>query len=462
MASYNILDFGAVGDGHSYDTAPLQQAIDRCHEAGGGCVIVPAGGVFLTATFRMKSFVELHLEPGSRIIGGAERADYPNEELRCLVEAYDAQCIAITGMGTIDGRAHLHMVEDLRYIYRGNVWRPRLIGLIRCRQVTVRDMTLVNSANWGLHMTGCEDVVIHGIRILNDLKVPNCDGIDPDHCRNVRISDCHIEAGDDCIVIKNTKEFAPPLSDHDCGPTENITVTGCTLISTSAAVKIGTESVDDFRNIVFSDCIIKSSSRGLALQLRDQGSIENVIFANMVVETRLFEDHWWGKAEPIYITAIPRFSHSPTEPLPKWNRQGRLGRIRHVRFSNILCRSENGVFIAGSDSSIIEDVVLDNVRVELDKWSKWPGGVHDRRPCDALGPAFREPGKDPGLTPHPTVGIYCQHARDITLRHTRVVWGENRPDYFRHALYAEKTTNLNLDDFEGEAAHPNIEAQVIR
>ncbi len=455
MPTFNIMDFGAVGDGFTYDTEAIQKAIDACHDAGGGSVIVPGGKTFLSATFRIKSYVNLHLEAGSRIIGGDKKEDYPNEELRCLVEAYDADCISITGMGAIDGRAHLHMVEDLKYIYRGTVWRPRLVGLIRCKQLTIRDITIKDSANWGLHLTGCEDVVIHGIRILNDLKVPNCDGIDPDHCRNVRISDCHIEAGDDCIVIKNTKAFA------DCGPTENITVTGCTMISTSAAIKIGTESVDDFRNLVFDACHIQSSSRGLAIQLRDQGNVTNVIFSNMTVETRLFEDHWWGKAEPIYITAIHRFAAEPEQPLPAWNPTGRLGKVSHVRVSNILCRSENGVFIAGSQDSLVEDVVISDVRVEIDKWSKWEGGVHDRRPCDALGGAFRQPDQDPGLTKHPTVGVFCEYAKDVTLRNVEVVWGKRRPDYFSHALQVRKTTGLSLEGFKGEAAHEGVEAQVI-
>lgn len=464
MADFNVMDYGAVGDGEHYDTGAIQAAIDAANRAGGGRVVIPAGKTFLTATFLLKSFVEFHLEPGSLIIGGEKKEDYPNEFLRCLVEAQDCDCIAITGMGTIDGRSHLHMVEDLKYIYRGTIWRPRLMGLIRCTRVTIRDVTLKNSANWGLHLTGCEDVVIHGIRILNDLKVPNCDGIDPDHCRNVRISDCHIECGDDCIVLKNTKEFAGFDGfdgGPDCGPTENITVTGCTLISTSAAIKIGTEGVSDFRNIIFDGCVIKSSSRGLTIQVRDQGNVENVIFSNMVVETRLFDHHWWGRAEPIYVTAIRRFSEEAKEAIPHWNAENRLGRVRHIRFSNILCRSENGAYIAGSEDSPIEDLVLDNVRIEVDKWSKWPGGTYDRRPCDALGPAFRDPNNDPGLIKHPTCGVYCEHADGVRLRDVDVVWGPNPQDHYGPAIKALATRNLVLDGFRGEAGRPGIPAQEI-
>jgi hypothetical protein len=447
-----ITDFGAIADGQTLSTAAIQQAIDACHANGGGQVVVPAGQTFLTGTVTLKSRVELHVETGARLLGSANIEDFPSTDLRCLIEGRDAEDVALTGLGTIDGQSQKFVVRDLQYIWEpvGYAKRPRLVGFQNCRRVTISQLTLSNSVNWTLHMIGCENVDIHNLRILNDLKFLNCDGINPDHCRNVRIANCHIEAGDDCIVLKTTKEHT------HLGPTENITVTNCVLVSTSAALKIGTESVCDFRNIVFSNCVIRNSSRGLAIQLRDQGNVENVIFSNMIVETRLFEDHWWGKAEPIYVTAIHRFaSEKDPSVLPPWNPTGALGRVRNIRFSNILCRGENGLFIAGSPDSPIEDLVLDDIRVEVNKSSKWPGGRHDRRPCDALGPSFRDPTKDPGLTEHPTSGVFIEHARDITLRDVRVHWGENRPPYYRHALHARHVDGLALDRFRGEAAHPS-------
>jgi hypothetical protein len=430
---HNVCDYGAAGDGRAIDTAAFQKAIDACASAGGGTVLVPAGRAFRCGTFRLKSHVNLHLEGGALILGSGRKEDYPNEELRCLIEARDAEDVSLTGTGVIDGQAKLFMEAELPYIYRGNPWRPRLMGLIGCRKVVIRDVTLRDSANWGLHLTGCENVVIHGVSILNDLKVPNCDGIDPDHCRNVRISDCLIEAGDDCIVVKNTRPY------ERFGPTENITVTGCVCKSTSAAIKIGTESVSDFRNLVFEGCVVQSSSRGLAIQLRDEGNVENVIFSNCIVETRLFYEAWWGAAEPIYVTAFHRSAGS------------RLGRIRNVRFSNVLCRGENGAFIHGCEESAPENVALDGVRLELDKWSKWPGGRHDRRPCDLEG-----------IVSHRTAGIFAAHARNLTVRNCEVAWGANRPEYFGPALECHSTPGLRVESLIGEAAHPERDpAQVV-
>lgn len=139
-------------------------------------------------------------------------------------------------------------------------------------------------------MVGCQDVLIDGIRILNNLKMVNCDGIDPDHCRNVRINNCHIESADDCIVFKTTEKNAY------LGPCENIVVSNCTLTSTSAAIKFGTESVSDFRNITVTNCVISRTNRGISLMLRDGGNIENVTFANLHINTRMFSDQWWGEA----------------------------------------------------------------------------------------------------------------------------------------------------------------------
>jgi polygalacturonase len=130
MGTFNLLEFGARGDGAANDAAAIQAAIDRCAEAGGGTVLVPAGRTFLTSRIVLRSRVNLHLEPGAVLASTDGRDDFPNQT---VIEAWDAEDVSITGTGTVDGRAHRFMLAELPHIYRGCDWRPHLIRLVGCR-----------------------------------------------------------------------------------------------------------------------------------------------------------------------------------------------------------------------------------------------------------------------------------------------------------------------------------------
>ena len=238
-----------------------------------------------------------------------------------------------------------------------------MLFLENITHLTLHRVTLTNSAFWTVHMVGCKDVLIDGIRIINNLRMASSDGIDPDHCQNVRIVNCHIESADDCIVLKNTE------SAMKYGNCENIIIANCTLMSTSAAIKIGTESESSFRNIVVQNCNISKTNRGISLQLRDKGSIENAVFSNINIDTRHFsKEHWWGGAEPIAVTALPR------------KEETKLGHIRNIRFQNINCCSENGILIYGDTPESIRDISFEHVYLELKAKTSWTRNYHDLRP----------------------------------------------------------------------------------
>ena len=448
------MDFGASGDGVSLDTSAIQAAIDAVHAKGGGTVIVPGGNVFLCSGIELKSNVHLYLEPGSVIRTSTNEADFAASHFNTVIEASAADNISITGFGRIEGCGSFFIKEDLGYIFDVKPWRPGLIFFLDCRQVTLRDISLVESPWWTVHLVGCEDVLIDGLHIENDLKMPNCDGIDPDHCRNVRISNCRIRCADDCIVFKNTAKYA------DRGPCRDITVTGCNLMCTATAVKIGSESVCDFENITVTACTIKSSSRGFGIQLRDQGNVRNVLFSNSTVETRLFEEHYWGKAEPIHISALRRFSCNDAPP-PDWNSENHLGTIANILCSNIVCRSENGIVVIGElngeddSKTFVQSVVLNNILLNIDKWTKWPGGEQDRRPVDGpiegVSSGIRDGKSDPGVIKHPFSGAYIENARQVELTGVRIHWGSNLPDYYAYALEAKNAPELKLQNFQGDS-----------
>lgn len=435
---YNIIEYGAVGDGKTNDAAAIQSAIDTCHNKGGGRVFVPAGYVFKTGSIVLKSNVELHLESGAMLkasenmedyssVPGVVRAkadpsvpsyincEYNGKPYHYFIYAKDGEHISITGLGKIDGTEEMYYGTVGQYHIEGIVYpRVPMILVENIKHLTIRDVTLQRSGFWTVHMAGCEDVLIDCIRILNNLKMANADGIDPDHCKNVRILNSHLECADDCIVLKNTNGFS------EYGACENILISGCTLISTSSAIKFGTESEADFKNVIIDNCNISRSNRGLCIQLRDCGNVSNIQFSNINIETRRFSKEWWGRAEAIYVTAIDR-------------KEGvKAGHIKNVRFQNINCTGEGGVFIHGSNDNIIEDLSFENVSVTLDKTSKWDVDSFDLRPCQGEGIIKRK-----------ISGFYCDYAKNVALKNVNITCNDNMKQYV-----AQKVELHNVEDIQ--------------
>ncbi|MEI7027771.1 glycoside hydrolase family 28 protein [Paenibacillus sp. y28] len=436
MTIVNIRDFGAVGDAVTKDTRSIQAAIDYCAEQGGGKVIVPKGQ-FLSGTLMLKSYVNLHLEAAGRIVSSMDEADFAPPEGTFLSEgqggsallcARHAEKVSVTGPGTIDGRGeHFLEPEDgvNDYVLLPiKPFRPKLIDFEGCSDVLFRDVTLWRASSWGLHLTGCKRVNVESIKIMGQHRAPNNDGIDPDCCQDVHISNCHVETGDDCIVIKATKASAARY-----GACENITVTNCTLYSHDSAVKIGTETHADIRNVVVQNCVVRNSNRGIGIWVRDGATIENMLFSNLVIETRLFSDEtetsrelrWWGKGEPIFITAERR-------------KGGQLppGTIRNIRFEQILTESEGCIYMEGSEESAIENITIRGIRHTMRQKSGFPGGLFDTQPSER------------GVFPHEIPAVFCRHARNIALQDMEIVWQGERNSHWSHAIQAEQVDGLRL------------------
>ena len=279
--TYDILTFGAKGDGVTDDAVAIQKAIDRCSAEGGGIVLVPRNHVFLAGPVELKSNVELHLEATATLKANPDESIYKlsafgnnRGEGMLWLWAKDAENISITGKGTIHGNGIAFMGAELEDSYELKPLadqtfdpRPHVLTLTNVQNLTIRDVTIKEGAYWTVHLIGCDEAVIDGINLLNNLKIRNGDGIDLDHSKHVRIANCHITSGDDCICLKNRREFEQYGSCHD------IVVTNCVMSSRSCAIKIGSENMDSIYNVMFDNCIITGSNRGLGIQNRDEGTV---------------------------------------------------------------------------------------------------------------------------------------------------------------------------------------------
>ncbi len=420
---YAPADFGAVYDGRTNDGPALQKAIDAAAAAGGGTVVLPAGRTALAGSFAIKSHVTLRLDPGSRIVASLNQADYTEE---VLIRSRDAEDIAITGPGTIEGQGDAFIAKKGPYISHMKDWRPKLVMLERVRHARLGEITLRNSPRFTVQLRGCDDVTIQGISIYNNPELPNNDGIDPVFSHNVRIDGCTIVTGDDCIAVSNTEKTT------QYGPCENIIVSHCVLACQDSALKIGSGTFSDVRNVIFSDCVVKLALRGVDIMARDGGDVENVDVHNIIIETHLFAPPWWGASEAVYITAVPRVAGQ------------KMGHVRHVRVSGIIARGESGVFVRGTPASPIEDLLLENITLDIAKTTAWPSRIDLRPMAGEKGPREKD------IT---VAGFDLQDAQDVTIRNSVVRWAPNAPPEFGPVLQAVRVARLQLENLQGSDAH---------
>jgi len=449
---YSVQSFGAIADGRTENAPSIQRAIDSCAANGGGQLHFAGPGVYVSGPIHLASNIEIVMEANATLKASADETLYTesafgeNEgEGMMWLSGRNLENISFRGTGSIDGNgiAFMGAEEDDAYVlkpFQGRDPRPHVLTLINCRNIRIHDLHIGNSAYWTIHLAGCTDVVIAGITLLNSLKVRNSDGIDIDHSKQVRISDCRIESGDDCICLKNRREY------EAYGACEDITVSGCMMTSRSCAFKIGSENMDTIRRVMVSNCIIKNSNRGIGIQNRDEGVVTDVIFSNMIVEGQFFSDVWWGKAEPIYVTAYRRANGNGKDAnwrFPKGATEGRVGKVSAIRFANIRCSSENGVYISAESSDKIEGIELIDVAVEIQKSTDYNGGIYDRRPSQL-----------DGFVTGSTSAFYIDHVTNIHIVNPIVKWSGPLQSYYRYAIEGHAVGEFKLTGLSGGSADP--------
>ncbi len=445
------LDFGAKGDGRTKDTAALQRCLDHCAQTGGTFVLDPHRK-FLSGSLTLPAGTTFHLAQGSTLIASPDRADY--HDTGALLFAKDGEGIHINGTGLIDGnfRAFFPPKGPDGYpvpqpflgpydpLYGANMrnpadGRPRMILLVNCKQVSLQDFTIRDSPTWTIHPVGCEGLHIAGLSILNDLDVPNCDGIDIDHCRQVRIESCNIVAGDDCLILKASRNFG------QYGPCEGITITNCTLESSSAGIKIEAEGPYPVRSAVISNCSIVRSNRGISFLNRDGAMVEDMLFTGMTIETKMRPSMWWGSGEPIAISSVPRSQGQPA------------GRVSNVSFVDMICHGESGVYLRGTPGAELSNISLRNVDLTIEKTTAVAGGFYDMRPGDTFGSS--------GLDRRDIAGVFGSDLDGLDMNGVRVNWQGTVPAYYGAAVELHRCKGLSMIQVTGRAAHAGKSATIF-
>jgi len=368
---YDITQFGAVGDGSTFAGSAIHSAIDAAAGAGGGTVVVPAGR-FLTGSITLKSNITLHLEPGAVLLGTGNPDHFPLWRSKWEGTAVDGQPgrapmiggeglrnIAITGRGTIDG-AGKWWWQNMKTMSPPNV-RPTLIRFVDCYNVRIEGITVTNSPSWTITPLACDNVTITGITVINPPDSPNTDGINPDSCRNVRISDCHIDVGDDCITIKSGKETDNRQRYQAC---ENITITNCTLLHGHGGVVIGSEITGSVRNVVISNCVFIGTDRGIRIKARRGrgGVVEDIRASNLIMDGVLcpivvnlfYGCGAWGDKKVTETGPMPVNEGTP--------------QFRRFRFSNITARRVKfaAAYILGLPEMFAQDMIISDCSLHLD------------------------------------------------------------------------------------------------
>jgi polygalacturonase len=320
----NVKEKGADPSGKVKCTKVISDIITDLSGKGGGTVFFPAG-TYLTGPIIMKSNITLWVDAGAVIKFSDDFDDYlpmvPSrwEDVRVKnfasqIYAYKCNNISIRGRGHFDGQGQKWwtfmrtamqnpeskwqqifkqeneaLLAKNAYIKaRNNFLRPPMVTTYECNNVLIEGVSFANPPFWTIMPAFTDNITITGITIENPSGSPNTDGIDPSSCRNVHISNCHITVGDDCIVIKSGRDED---GREAARPTENITITNCTMLRGHGGVVIGSEMSGNVKRITITNCVFEGTDRGIRIKtMRGRGGvIEDLLVSNIVMNNMINE-----------------------------------------------------------------------------------------------------------------------------------------------------------------------------
>lgn len=436
--SIDVKKFGATGKREQNATKPFRDAIEACVKRGGGTVNV-SPGEYTVGTIQLKNNITLNIEAGATLFLSQSKEDY-RQGSRAMIFAENANNIAVTGKGTLNGLAQYEYTEmkgidpeitkeieiaraagiDMRRYYRKATALNAYMFIINdCTNFLLSDVSIINSPLWTVKLSDCDRVFVRGVYIYSDLeKGVNADGIDICSSSNVTISDSMIVTADDSIVLKTI-----PRNGKKTNPCQNITVTNCILSSSSTALMIGTETHADINNVLFNNCVIRNSNKGFGINVQDGATVSNVVFSNLTIETNRRHWNWWGSAEMCKFILSKRTASST------------LGIIKDIVVENIIAKVRGTSTITGHADQPLKNISFSNVQVFMN-----PEDSKDKKASHAL---------------------QIESVIDLKMHNVSVNWAEETEKKWQCALALKNISDFAVDSFGGRQGLKNSKEPTI-
>lgn len=368
-ATFNVRDLGAMGDGVTLDTAAIQKAFDACKKSG-GTVVFPAGN-YVSGPLALKgSHITVQLDEGATLSATTNHAAFlktrsgdwlaakTSGEFDPFFSIKDGEDVTLTGKGVIEGNGQVWWAEAEKARQKVSGYtlpRPNLIVPQRINNLRVNGITIQNSPKFALVPTECEDVWIEGVKITAPERAANTDAIDPSICRNVVVTNCFIDVGDDNIAIKSGKKVEG--REFAC---ENITIVDC-VFKHGHGMSIGSETVGGVRNVFVRNLNFENTENGIRIKsdTKRGGIVENLVCENITMK---------NVNPAITLTCVYQGTSAGDKKSGEAQSGANTPQFRDIRISNLTatCPKAAGL-ILGLPQSCISNVTLENVKIEAAK-----------------------------------------------------------------------------------------------
>ncbi|MDO5293273.1 MAG: glycoside hydrolase family 28 protein [bacterium] len=422
FVTLNVKDFGAKGDGIQNDTSFIQAAIMACPKDSR--VLIPEGTYLVTSLF-LKSDTNIEIGKGARIVAHKDRSLYP--KLQGLIESYDetkeynlgtwegnplimfagiitginAENVSIYGEGILDGDATFEDWWKEPKVMNG-AFRPRLLYLNKCKDITVQGFTFKNSPSWTIHPYFSNQLGFYGLTVENPADSPNTDGLDPESCEDVKIIGVRFTLGDDCIAIKSGKIY---MGKKYKVPSRNIVIRQCLMENGHGAVTIGSEMAAGVKEVMVRDCVFRHTDRGLRIKTR-RGRGEDAVLDEIIFENIDMDHVMTPFVANSFYFCDPDGRSEYVQSKEFYPVDDRTPAIKHLAFRNIKATNCHvaAAYFYGLPEQKISCIEMKNVYVDFAENPK----------CDV-------PAMMTGIEPCSKMGIFAKNVETMIMENVEIV-----------------------------------------